>query len=261
MGSESALEWVSRLIGVALVLTSIEHLRLRRATSSVGVWAWRIVRRELEELPAPLRTAGDRLLGRTGLRWLLYLRLVAAGWLIVSPAPVPLAIGFATTLLLAIRFRGAFNGGSDSMTLIVLGSAFVASLGAPDSVPSKVGLWYLGIQVVASYFIAGVAKLGHRSWRTGRALSAFLSTAVYEPPASVISLLSRRGPGLLAGWAVLLFELGFPVSLVHPYACVGLVALAVPFHLTNFWLFGLNRFVFAWLAAYPALYWCATSGL
>lgn len=260
MGAETALEWVSRLIGVALVLSSIEHLRLSRATSFTGVWAWRIVRRDLEGLPGLFRTAGDRLLGRFGLRWLLYARLLVAGWLIVVPAPVPLAVGFLTTLLLAVRFRGAFNGGSDSMTLIVLGSAFVASLGEPDSTLMKIGLWYLGVQVVASYFIAGVAKIGHRSWRTGRALSAFLTIAVYEPPGWAQRLLSGRFAGPLACWAVLGFELGFPLAMFHPVACLSLIGVAVPFHLANFGLFGLNRFVFAWAAAYPALYWCAVAG-
>jgi hypothetical protein len=32
----------------------------------------------------------------------------------------------------------------------------------------------------------------------------------------------------------------------------------VKFHFLVFWYFGLNRFFWAWLAAYPALIGCAT---
>ena len=40
-------------------------------------------------------------------------------------------------------------------------------------------------------------------------------------------------------------------------ACAGILVAAIGFHLVNFYAFGLNRFLFAWAAAYPALYFCS----
>jgi len=60
---------------------------------------------------------------------------------------------------------------------------------------------------------------------------------------------------LAASWAVMLFELLFPLALLHPAALVAALAGAALFHLANALLFGLNRFFWVWLAAYPALLW------
>jgi hypothetical protein len=56
-------------------------------------------------------------------------------------------------------------------------------------------------------------------------------------------------------WAVMLFEIAFPLTLIsQPTLMVGL-ALAAVFHLANACLFGLNRFFWTWLAVYPAIVW------
>jgi hypothetical protein len=41
--------------------------------------------------------------------------------------------------------------------------------------------------------------------------------------------------------------------------CVAIVAVALAFHIANVYVFGLNRFVWAWAATYPALYFCSRS--
>ena len=38
---------------------------------------------------------------------------------------------------------------------------------------------------------------------------------------------------------------------------VGFCAVAIGFHFLVYWFFGLNRFVWAWLASYPAVLYCA----
>ena len=57
------------------------------------------------------------------------------------------------------------------------------------------------------------------------------------------------------GWAVMVFELVFPLALFSQPALFIALGLAMLFHLANAYFFGLNRFVFAWLAAYPSLLW------
>jgi hypothetical protein len=53
----------------------------------------------------------------------------------------------------------------------------------------------------------------------------------------------------------MLFELVFPLALLSPQALVIGLGLAVLFHFVNACLFGLNRFFWIWLAAYPSLLW------
>ena len=56
-------------------------------------------------------------------------------------------------------------------------------------------------------------------------------------------------------WAVILFELLLPISLFDQRLLIAALAIAALFHLANACLFGLNRFFWIWLAAYPSLLW------
>ena len=67
----------------------------------------------------------------------------------------------------------------------------------------------------------------------------------------------KKSIAIVLSWLLLLFEIGFPVALVSPDLSIVVILIAIAFHVGNFYIFGLNRFVFAWLACYPALYFCS----
>ena len=72
----------------------------------------------------------------------------------------------------------------------------------------------------------------------------------------VLRLLGLRHVALAASWLVITLECGFPAALVAPELAIALLTIAGTFHVGNALVLGLNRFVWAWLAAYPALlYW------
>jgi len=56
-------------------------------------------------------------------------------------------------------------------------------------------------------------------------------------------------------WAVILFELIFPFSLITQTTLIIGLIVAITFHFANACLFGLNRFFWIWLAAYPSILW------
>jgi hypothetical protein len=147
-----------------------------------------------------------------------------------------------------VRFRGTFNGGSDAMLLVVLLGLAIARSGVP-----AVGLGYIAAQLVLSYVLAGVAKLREPRWRDGSALAALVALPSYGVPPALIGFLTRPAIARTAGYALLAFELGFPIALVDPTACRVLLVLAALFHLGNAIVFGLDRFLWAWLAAFPAV--------
>jgi hypothetical protein len=69
-------------------------------------------------------------------------------------------------------------------------------------------------------------------------------------------VLSRAAIAAIAGWLMLGFECGAPLALTGRTACLALLAFGAGFHVVNAVVFGLNRFLWTWLAAYPALlYW------
>lgn len=109
--------------------------------------------------------------------------------------------------------------------------------------------------MVLSYAISGWVKLVNPDWRAGRALCVVFAWSAYPQSGALRDWAARPRLVRAMAWRVMVFELAFPLALLYPHAlAVGLV-LAASLHLTNAWLFGLNRFVWVRVSGYPAL-WC-----
>jgi uncharacterized membrane protein len=238
--------WMARVAGLATTIAALELIVVHRAFGETGVYRWSTLRREV---PAALRAPAGLVFSTTG-TWLVVLGQLASGlalpWTTCAVAPW---IGFATTLLIAMRFRGSYNGGSDSMLLVVLLGLAVART---DERLAAAGLGYAAVQLVLSYAISGWAKLRDPQWRTGRALDVLVRLPHYGVPPRLVAILTSRA-ARPSSFAMLAFECGFPIALVDVRVCVVMLAIAAVFHLTNAVVFGLNRFLWAWLAAFPAL--------
>lgn len=251
-----AILWTERLTGLALALQTVELLQLRRAWSDDGVWRWALLAPEHRPLFGPLRWLLERLLPERPFGVLLALRLLAALALVAGAGR-----GFAPFLLVSqvaigVRFRGTFNGGSDTMSVVLLVALSLAQLLPAGDAAQKAALLYVGVQVTLSYFLAGLAKLQNADWRSGRALASFVRDGDYGAPRWLVRALEGRGRVLVLSWCVLGFECGFPLAWLGPRAGAAFMGLGLCFHVGTWLLFGLNRFVFAWAAAYPALWWC-----
>lgn len=229
--------WVGRLISVAILLQTLEFFW-------IAPWNWKIIEPEIPRFLRPFLKSN---------LLLLWVRILAAvGALGVSLpmasdyylAPIFVGILLLSTWAIAIRWRGTFNGGSDAMTFLILAAWFVAVI-FPEAEP--ICLLYIAIQLVLSYFVAGIAKLMSPQWRSGEALQYFFGKSGFQ-----ISLATS----IFFGWVLMLVECLFPLSFFAPSA---FVVIAVAFHLANVYVFGLNRFFFAWLAAYPALFLALSS--
>jgi hypothetical protein len=253
----TAMAWTERLTGVALALQTSELLQLRRAWSDDGIWRWPLLAPEHGRMLGPLRWLFARLLPERPFAALLGLRLLAA---------LALAFGLGrwlgpflllTQVAIGVRFRGTFNGGSDAMSFVLLTGLTLAQLLPASTLAQKAALLYVAVQLTLSYFIAGTAKLQHAEWRSGRALSSLVRDRRYGAPGWLVRGLDGRGPSGVVSWCLLGFECGFPLAWSGPAACVPLAALGLCFHLGAWLMFGLNHFVFAWAAAYPALFWCS----
>jgi hypothetical protein len=240
---------IAKLVSLLAIVQSLEFLRLKQSISSV--WRWDELK---EEYPPWLRATLGVCLKPCGFLILNILRIGLALWLFTSPDFIPAAGLLVIHLLTLLRFRGTFNGGSDSMNFLLLICLAIGFAAEPDSKFVTGALWYIALQLCLSYFKAGFVKLKEKQWRNGSALGAFLTSPVYEPRPWLLDLSRKSSFTFLASWLIIGFELSFPLSLIHPHVAFAYMVVGVVFHLTNAYIFGLNRFVFAWLAAYPALF-------
>ena len=161
-----------------------------------------------------------------------------------------LPAALALQLILLARLRGPYAGASDAMTLQTL-IAVSGAVVLPEY--ERAFLLYLALQVTLSLFLGGIHKARNPQWWNGEALSRALLLKTLDVPHVAQSLTRSPRVVRIVGWAVLFFELSFPLVLLMPSLRVPLVAIALVFHVFNAYAFGLNRFFWAWLAAYPAV--------
>jgi hypothetical protein len=176
--------------------------------------------------------------------------LVALG--IASPWPLVALAGLSLWIL--HRFQGPYNGGSDRMGLLALWCLMLSHL-LPTPRLQELAFGYLGAQLMLSYVISGGVKIVNPDWRSGRALADVFQFSAYPVSQDLRGWAQRPRIMLAMSWAVMGFELVFPLTLLWAPALYAGLAVAATFHLANACLFGLNRFFWTWLATYPAILW------
>ena len=253
-----ALRLTECLFGWSLGIQTLEYLCMKQASGPQGLWAWSVLRRDIPQ--ARVQRVLDILFDSNVHQWHQWLRLLAALVLICNGGSfVLLLLLFLSNLLILIRWRGAFNGGSDFLTLVVItGLLIVYTVGAwvTTDIGVKAGLWYICIQSITSYFMSGWVKILRPEWRSGQAMTIFLNGAIYGPLPED-HLLRNPRLAFLGSWAFIFWECAFPFALINPAHALGFCMIAGGFHFLVFWFFGLNRFFWAWMCSFPAIIWCA----
>lgn len=247
MNVDDTFVWVEKLAVLTAALQTFEMFAIRDAWSERGIWRW-------SRLKADFPTTGNYLgliFTEKNFARLLQLRIIVCAVLLVFPTNFPLFGWLLTYLLLStyaisVRWRGTFNGGSDAMTIAVLTALTVGSF-VPDM--KYYCLAYVGIQMAFSFVLAGLSKLQSREWRSGRAIPALLTTSNFGVPKLQ---LRERMPAV--SWFLIIFECTFPLAFFNPVFARLYFATAILFHIVNFFVFGLNRFFFAWISTYPVLF-------
>lgn len=246
---------VLRLFAVSTLWQSIEMLWLRAQWGENGPWRWSLVREDFRAWVFPLPRFLDLCLREGSFLWLLRLRVLASLWLFTAAAAPAAAFLCLSTLLIAWRWRGSFNGGSDAMTFLT-GGAVTLALAIPRPKLVLACLWFLAIQLTLSYFTAGLVKVRQRAWWSGEAMAHLLRSSRYARNSRFLERVAAR-PGItrLLAWMTLGFEVLFPLAFVSPELARLFLAAGFAFHLMNVFVLGLNRFFWAWIAIYPALFY------
>lgn len=253
MSAHFAIRLIEVLFACAFLIQTIEFLFMLPHLSPTGILSWKNLDGEFR---GKTKTFLSLVYGHNGFVTLLTLRLLTAVYLVAESNLILTVVALILHLLVLIRFKGNFNGGSDFMiTQILLGLLLYYLLPARMS---SLGLWYIGVQLLNSYFIAGIIKIKNPDWRSGRAVRGFLQTTTYAVRPHLKFLTERRFLALMFSWTVMAWEICFPLSLLDLKLTLILLGLGLFFHLGVWYTFGLNRFIFSWLSAYPALIYCVT---
>lgn len=256
--SETALRWIEILVALSCILQVLELIQIQHSWSEKGIWRWSDLKTEFQGFPFILQKVFEFLLSERNFLFLLYSQILFAALLFISPHFVWTLILLINSVLVCVRWRGTFNGGSDYMTVLTLSMALLMRLFPHSPSLFQGAMWYLAIQSILSYFIAGFVKLKNPQWRHGQALSQILQFSHYNIPIEIQKLSSKKWMMVLGSWIVIVIECLSPLSLLSPKICFLFLISAFLFHVMNSFVFGLNRFVFAWLASYPAIYYCSS---
>ncbi len=121
-------------------------------------------------------------------------------------------------------------------------------------------LWFVALQCCLSYFVAGVAKASAQGWRAGSYLVGIFQTRIYGHAGLSALLQDHRQLATILARLVITWECVFPAVLAAPVPIVLIfIAGGAAFHVVNAYIMGLNIFVWAFLAAYPAILFCASA--
>lgn len=218
-----------------------------------SIWNDKILSFDLQKFPLWSRSFFQLVMKDENFLSLFYMRYILGFFGFFWISPWLDGFFFFSTWLFSFRWRGTFNGGSDFMGLILTGTLFVLSFSPNHSTLLRAGLAYIAVQSITSYFIAGLVKIKNQGWRTGTALRDFFLAPPLPAPLWMQKWIHKDFIIHVLAWSVLIFELSFPMIFIFPQWKVFYILTAFLFHLGNFYFFRLNRFVWAWLATYPAI--------
>jgi hypothetical protein len=167
------------LLATSVAVQSLEFLLIRESFADKGVWRWKDLRLELAHDEKILLFFYDWLLAYKPFLAVIVARLIAALGLLFVDSSILLAVLFFSSLLICVRFRGSFNGGSDYMTVTVSGSLFILQLCLQHEEVVRACIYFIACQSVISYCASGLGKLFSPDWVRGRALNAFVDSRMY----------------------------------------------------------------------------------
>lgn len=251
--------WVAiivRMVGMGTILASAELLSLRKDWGNKGLFSWAVIR---TCYPSAMRNGSiaflDAVCGEPQYVCLLAFEMLCGFVLLLNLLP-----NYKPYFLLAILFvhfitflRDLGTDGADQMQTILLIS-LACYYATPDPIVKKAAVWFVALQAILAYFTAGIAKFWSSSWLKGTVLRESFTLALASE--TIYNLLpSNARIRQLMCWSVMAYECSFPLVMVlNPALCIAFLGAGVMLHLTNAFSLGLPRFLFTFVAAYPAIW-------
>jgi len=160
----------------------------------------------------------------------------------------------AVDRILVARTNLGREGSDDMMDTLSVIAALTAL--ESDEAPARY-LTALNVQLTLSYVMAGVAKLASYEWNSGEAIRMIMSTESFGDPGLHRWFTEHRRAGQAVTWAVSVGEVLYPAIYLVPDRRLArtLAAAGMGFHLVVAAKMSLPQFIYAFGAAYPAVFW------
>ncbi len=251
-----ALALAVRFCAIARLIGLLELALVREELAPGGFLDWTMI----GNLSPHTRTRTGRMIRRAcrllsarSFAGLAVLSAVIAVALLLWPSSVALIATAVALQLLLLKRHHLTVDGSDQMSLVVLLACLLGRIGA-DAVSARAAVSFLAAELTLAYFVAGFSKATSSYWRSGNALPIIAETRMYGHPTVARVLRARPAIGRASGYSVLIWESFFLMTLTAPPAVVlAMLAAGVAFHAGCAIVMGLNRFLWAFAAGYPAL--------
>jgi hypothetical protein len=254
----AALDITVRLAAVGVAIAGVETVVDRAAYRRGGPFGAEVFQILRGVGPPAILDASPAIVRLAAIQIAAAALLVVVGPLGIAGRVALVAVTLSTTL---IRWRRVLGGdGAEQLTAIVFISATLALLPGWNELRISIVVAFIGAQVVLAYVTAGLAKLVSPVWRGGTAVPAIVNT--HGHGLALATNLFTRHPvlGRYAGWAVMTFELLFPVVLLSPTPIAeSMLMVGVLFHVSCAVVMGLNGFLWAFPATYPCVLACRSA--
>lgn len=250
-----ALTLAQRIAAIGVIVSALELLARHDDLRDEGLFSWEVASSRTP-LAVKIFRALAPLLSKRAVIGIVTIRLLSGALLLLLSAessyrPAACLAVAASYLLLFLRSPLGHDG-ADQMTYILCISTGAAGLIGSERA-RVTALAFLLAQACLAYFVAGIAKAISPVWAVV-GLRGILATNAYGHPwyerfVAPHPVLARAVPLGVIGW-----ECSFPIAMLLPApAWWGVLGLGALFHLGTAFLMGLNNFVWAFVATYPAL--------
>ena len=172
--------------------------------------------------------------------WFLYANLMDRAWLAGSGGQQLIANLLFWNIFLSLRFVGGGNG-----HMAAWSHGHMSPL--PHEPMATCAFWIIRVQLLLAYFATGLHKLTGTSWLDGTAMGIVASDPAFGP----LWIVDHPLIASITTWAVLAFQLTFPIAVWFRRTRYGWMLLGILFHLATALWMDIPEMGLAFIAAYP----------
>jgi len=129
MSDLQSMRLLSLWLGISLLIQTFEFFRIQKNMIGEGVWVWSELRKEVPQNMPVFNQFLDFIFQEKAHVIHLCARLLGGLCLVALGSNMELMVFlFLSHVCLLFRFRGAFNGGSDFLSLVVITGLLIAQV-------------------------------------------------------------------------------------------------------------------------------------
>ncbi len=253
------------LANIALIIITLNWLLSTHFYRNEGVLGWNLIGQyhRFKSIDL-LDIIASFLFSEPILSITLYLRFLSLFLLLLLPYDYELnfwIIGFVFYSLVVMNYRNVAYGidGADKLLTIIFGAFFILYLQPFYLNIQYACLWFISGNVMFAYFISAYHKVKNKeNWYIQNGSLHLFNHPFWVDVKFLTIRTKHQKLFFLLDKTVLIWQLTFLIALlIGGHFLLLYLAIGVGFHLFNAFFLGLNKFLFVWLSAYPAIIFCS----